>query len=104
MTVDTEATKYIGLTIDWDYENQNAHIHMPGYLKKAFTRFKHGAPEKNQNSPHYVKEDAVRQGQRRVTPPIQRRDEIRPSSHWDITLLRESRRPNHSHGNQLDRN
>ena len=52
MTVDTEATKYIGLTIDWDYTNQKAHIHMPGYLEKAFTRFKHEAPEKIQNSPH----------------------------------------------------
>ncbi len=52
MTVDTEATKYIGLTIEWDYKNQKAHIHMLGYLEKAFMRFKHEAPEKNQNSPH----------------------------------------------------
>jgi len=47
MTVDTEATQYIGLTIDWDYKNRKAHIHMPGYLEKAFTRFKHEAPEKS---------------------------------------------------------
>ncbi len=46
MTVDNEAMKYIGLTIKWDYENRKAHIHMPGYLEKAFTRFKHEAPEK----------------------------------------------------------
>jgi hypothetical protein len=30
MAVDKEATKYIGLTIKWDYTNQKAHIHMPG--------------------------------------------------------------------------
>ena len=47
-----EATKYIGLTIAWDYKNRNAYIHMPGYLDKAFTRFKHEAPGKIQNSPH----------------------------------------------------
>jgi hypothetical protein len=52
MTVDTAATKYIGLTIEWDYKNRKAHIHMPGYLEKAFIRFKHEAPEKIQNSPH----------------------------------------------------
>jgi hypothetical protein len=52
MTVDKEATKYIGLTIEWDYKNQKAHIHMPDYLRKAFTRFKHEAPAKIQNSPH----------------------------------------------------
>jgi len=52
MTVDKEARKYIGLTIEWDYENRKARIHMPGYLEKAFTRFKHEAPPKIQNSPH----------------------------------------------------
>ena len=52
MTVVKEAKKYIGLTIEWDYENQKAHIHMPGYLAKAFTRFKHEVLDKNQNSPH----------------------------------------------------
>jgi hypothetical protein len=32
--------------------NQKAHIHMADYLQKAFTRFKHEAPVKIQNSPH----------------------------------------------------
>jgi hypothetical protein len=52
MTVDKEATKYIRLTIEWDYTNRKAHIHMPGYLQKALTRFKHETPDKIQNSPH----------------------------------------------------
>ena len=52
MTVDEEATKYIGLTFKWDYTNQKAHIHMPGYLYKAFVGFKHEKPMKIQNSPH----------------------------------------------------
>ncbi len=30
ITVDREATKYIGLTIEWDYDNGKVHIHMPG--------------------------------------------------------------------------
>ena len=52
MTVDEDAKKYIGLTIQWDYTNQKAHIHMPGYLDKAFVRFNHEPPMKIQNSPH----------------------------------------------------
>jgi hypothetical protein len=52
ITVDKDATKYIGLTIEWDYDNGKAHIHMPGYLAKAMTRFKHKIPTKVQNSPH----------------------------------------------------
>ncbi len=52
MTVDEDATKYIGLAIQWDYTNQKAHIHMPGYLDKAFVRFNHKPPMTIQNSPH----------------------------------------------------
>ena len=32
---DWEGEKYIGLTIDWDYENREVHISMPGYVSKA---------------------------------------------------------------------
>ena len=46
ITVDREATKYIGLTINWDYENRKVHMHMPGYLSRAMTRFKHKIPTK----------------------------------------------------------
>ncbi len=35
ITVDREATKYIGLTIKWDYKNGKVHAYMPGYLGKA---------------------------------------------------------------------
>jgi hypothetical protein len=52
ITVDEEAMKYIGRTIKWDYTNRKAHVHMPGYLDKAFVRFKHEKPMKIQNSPH----------------------------------------------------
>jgi hypothetical protein len=52
ITVDKEATKYIGLTIEWDYANGKVHTHMPGYLPKAMTQFKHETPNKIRNSPH----------------------------------------------------
>jgi hypothetical protein len=52
MTVDEEATKYIGLTVEWEYKKQKAHNHMPGYLPKAFIKFKHEMLVKIQNSPH----------------------------------------------------
>ena len=50
MTVDWQATKYIGLTIEWNYTTRKANIHMPGYLKKAFVLFKHQKPDKIQRS------------------------------------------------------
>jgi hypothetical protein len=35
ITVDWDATNYIGLTIEWDYKNQKVYAYMPGYLSKA---------------------------------------------------------------------
>ncbi len=35
ITVNWDTTKYIGLTIEWDYKNQKVYAHMPGYLSKA---------------------------------------------------------------------
>jgi hypothetical protein len=52
ITINWGATKYIGLTIDWDYDKGQVHVHIPGYLDKAFLKFKHGSPSKKQNSPH----------------------------------------------------
>ncbi len=52
VTEDWRGQKYLGLTIEWDYDNRKAHLWMPGYIKKALLHFKHEKPEKIQNSPH----------------------------------------------------
>ncbi len=52
ITVDWNATKYIGITIEWDYKTQKVYTHMPGYLSKALLLFKHDVPKTKQNSPH----------------------------------------------------
>jgi len=45
---DWDVTKYIGLTIDWDYVKRKVYIHMPGYLLKAMQRFKQPTLTKQQ--------------------------------------------------------
>jgi hypothetical protein len=35
ITIDWDATKYIGLTVEWDYTNRKVYLRMPGYLLKA---------------------------------------------------------------------
>jgi hypothetical protein len=49
---DWEGTRYLGLTLDWDYKLQKVHLSMPGYIKKACTRFGHTPPNKPQMPPH----------------------------------------------------
>ena len=51
ITIDWNATKYIGLTIKWDYAKGKVHIHMPGYLPKALLRFNHPQPKKKRCTP-----------------------------------------------------
>jgi hypothetical protein len=56
ITVDKEATKYTGLTIEWDCKNGKVHAYMPGYLRKAMICFDHEKSCKIQNSlpPHKI--------------------------------------------------
>jgi hypothetical protein len=47
-----EGTRYLGLTIDWDYKNRKVHLSMLGYINKALVRFNHTQPHKPQHQPH----------------------------------------------------
>ena len=47
-----EGKRYIGLTIDWDYDKREVHISMPEYIQDALTRFHHSKPMKPQDQPH----------------------------------------------------
>ena len=59
ITVDWEATKYCGITLEWDYDNRTVDLSMPGYIADALHHFQH-APSKLQlhapskwNPPNY---------------------------------------------------
>ena len=51
-TTDWNGSKYIGLTLDWDYERREVHLSMPGYVKKAREEFGHTMPAKRQDCPY----------------------------------------------------
>jgi hypothetical protein len=52
ITVDKEGTRFIGLTLEWDYKNREVHVSMPGYVKKALLRFNWPNPKKPQHQPY----------------------------------------------------
>ncbi len=101
ITVDREGTKYIGLTIEWDYENGKVHMHMQGYLAKAMTRFKHETPTKIQHSLHHHIEVNYKANKQYVSneeespPPHQRRDKIHTGGSRHPPILRKSSRFHH---------
>jgi hypothetical protein len=49
---DWDGTRYLGLTLDWDYKYCKVHLSMPGYIEKAAIRFGHEPPNKPQQQPH----------------------------------------------------
>jgi hypothetical protein len=52
ITIDWDATKYIGLTLKWDYKNQMVYAHMPGYIQKA--NFHLSTKHQQQNRTHHI--------------------------------------------------
>ena len=49
---DRDGTRYLGLTLDWDYDNRIVHLSMPEYIEKEMVRFGHKQPSKPQMQPH----------------------------------------------------
>ena len=48
----TAGKRYLGLDLDWDYDNRLVHISMLDYVADALKRFHHTRPRKPQHQPH----------------------------------------------------
>ena len=51
ITKDWSGTKYIGLTLEWNYKRGYVDLSMPGYIERALKRFAHPPITKNCDSP-----------------------------------------------------
>ena len=51
VTNDWTGSRYIGITLDWDYKRQQVHLLMSGYVPKALKQFKHML-KKKQHAPY----------------------------------------------------
>ena len=51
-TADWSGNRYLGMTLEWDYDKREVHLSMPGYVKEALVRFNHPPPKKPQHQPH----------------------------------------------------
>jgi hypothetical protein len=49
---DWSGTRYIGLTLKWDYTKRFVDVSMPGYIERALQRFVHPPPSKPEHAPH----------------------------------------------------
>ena len=51
-TVDNKGTQYLGITLEWDYNNRMVRLSMPGYVPKALKWFGHEPPPRLQEQPY----------------------------------------------------
>jgi hypothetical protein len=52
VTVDWSGRRYIGITLDWDYNQQRVHLSMPNYVNKALKLFGHKIRNSNMPRTH----------------------------------------------------
>ncbi len=52
ISVDMDGARFCGLFMDWDYDNHEVHVSIPGYINNALKRFKHTTPDKPQHQPY----------------------------------------------------
>ncbi|GAX27152.1 hypothetical protein FisN_13Lu334 [Fistulifera solaris] len=52
LSKDWSGSRYVGLNLDWDYNNRTVDLSMPGYIERALTRFQHPTPTAPEDSPH----------------------------------------------------
>eukprot|EP00804_Cyclotella_cryptica_P026913 CCRYP_014750-RA/>CCRYP_014750-RA protein AED:0.33 eAED:0.34 QI:0/-1/0/1/-1/1/1/0/377 len=91
LSTDWTGNRYIGIRLDWDYNNRKVHLSMPGYKAKALKQFHHKPPSEPQHSPFPtkpIKYGAKKQYADRL--PLHRcwtrRAKIHPTSLWETTL------------------
>jgi hypothetical protein len=46
ITTEWPGTRYLGLTLDWDYEARTVDMSMPGYIAQALTKLQHESPRR----------------------------------------------------------
>ena len=51
VTTEWDSTRYIGITLDWDYKQKQVHVSLPGYTKKSIKQFSH-KQKKQENQPY----------------------------------------------------
>jgi hypothetical protein len=83
--VDLEAEFFLGITINWDYNNRTAKLSMPGYVNEALLEFQHeGTNEIKFNSPSPYKPPVYGKKQQ-----VAKVDETNPINKKETKLLQQ---------------
>ena len=51
VTIDWKGELFVGIKLEWDYENRTLETHVPGFTKRALHKYQHPKPKKPQHAP-----------------------------------------------------
>ena len=60
VTVDWTGSKYVGISLMWEYKQRTLETSVPGFVNKALTKYQHPKPAKPQHAP--AKADLIQYG------------------------------------------
>ena len=60
VTVDWTGSKYVGISLKWDYKQRTLETSVPGFVNKALNKYQHPKPSKPQHAP--AKADPIQYG------------------------------------------
>ena len=55
LTIDWKGSLYVGVKLEWDYDNRTLDTHVPGFVAKALDKYQHPKPSKPQHAPTKAK-------------------------------------------------
>jgi hypothetical protein len=96
LTVDWEATKYCGITLDWDYDNRTVDLSMPKYVADALHHFQHSTPKHGVHAPSKWSPPQYGTKVQLIPKTHSPGNKITPTSHRQIFILRLGGQPHHA--------
>jgi hypothetical protein len=90
---DWEGTRYLGITLDWDYKKCKVHLSLPGYVERALAQFGHDIPKQSTSQAycsHLWSHGAISQSRGCDTTTFERGEKIHSAGIRHICILRPS--------------
>ena len=54
ITEEWDGTRFIGITLDWDYRQRKVHPSIPGHTEESLKQFNHKKPKKTNHTQSYL--------------------------------------------------
>ena len=98
--MDWTGSKYVGIDLEWDYDERTVKLSMDGYVEKALKKIQHALPRRPVNGPSPYQTPAygenVQYAKEDNTSPLPKEKKHYSKRYQKIPILRPSHRQHHA--------